>query len=313
MEIPQFVGIDVSKERLDIAVRPSGERWNCPYTEEGLKSLKERLRAHSPARVVLEATGGLEVELVDLLAQASLPVVVTNPRAVRDFAKATGRLAKTDALDAEVLAAFAEAVQPPLRPLPDAEQRRLQALVLRRRQIVGMIVMEKNRLSQAPAVLKKSVADHIRWLERQLEGLDKELEVLIRQSPLWQDTYQILRSVPGVGPTLATALVAGLPELGHLGRKPIAALVGVAPFNRDSGVFRGKRCVWGGRASIRSTLFMAALVAARHNPVIRAFYRRLREAGKAAKVALTACMRKLLTILNAMVKNRTPWLPPAIA
>jgi transposase len=283
------------------------EQWSCRSDEDGIRELVQKLRSHNPVRIVVEATGGYEAEVVNALAGEGLPVVVMNPRKVRDFAKAMGALAKTDKIDALVLARFAQALKPQVRPLPNAEQRQLQALIVRRRQIVGMMVMEQTRLKQSPEALRPDISEHIRWLQGRLDHLNKELQILIQRSPLWRETDQILQSVPGVGPALASALLAELPELGRLGRKPIAALVGLAPFNRDSGSFRGRRAIWGGRSHVRSVLYMSALVAARHNPVIRAFYQRLRKAGKAAKVALTACMHKLLTILNAMVKNRTPW------
>ena len=304
---PVFIGIDVSKDRLDLALRPTGERWTSPNTERGIRMVCRRLRTCAPALIVLEATGGLELPLTGALAAAGLPVVVVNPRHVRDFAKATGRLAKTDALDAAVLAQFAEAVRPPLRPLPDAATQALSALLLRRRQLIAMLTAEKNRLGLAPTPVRKGIAGHITWLEGRLADLDKELAHTIRESPLWREKDDLLQSTPGVGPVLARTLVAGLPELGTLTRQQIAALVGVAPLNRDSGRFRGTRRVWGGRAHVRAALYMSALVATRFNPVIRAFYQRLCAAGKIKKVALTACMRKLLTILNAMLKHQTPW------
>lgn len=299
------IGIDISKETLDIAILPTSERWSCQADEEGLKELAQKLRSYNPVRIVVEATGGYEANVV--IGLADLPVIVMNPRKVRDFAKAIGVLAKTDRIDALVLARFAEVLKPEVKPLPDADQRELQALITRRRQIVVMLVTEQNRLRQTPEPVRTDVADHIRWLRERLKHFDKELEQVIQRSPLWRETDEILRSVPGVGPTLSSALLAELPELGHLGRKPLAALVGLAPFNRDSGAFRGRRMIWGGRSHVRSVLYMSALTAARYNPVIRAFYQRLRKAGKAAKVALTACMHKLLIILNAMVKNKTPW------
>jgi transposase len=261
----------------------------------------------APALIVLEATGGLELPLTGALAAAGLPVVVVNPRQVRDFAKATGRLAKTDALDAAVLAQFAEAVRPPLRPLPDAATQALSALLLRRRQLIAMLTAEKNRLGLAPTPVRKGITVHIRWLDGRLADLNEELAHTIRESPVWREKDDLLQSTPGVGPVLALTLVASLPELGTLTRQQIAALVGVAPLNRDSGRFRGTRRVWGGRAHVRAALYMSALVATRFNPVIRVFYQRLCAAGKIKKVALTACMRKLLTILNAMLRHQTPW------
>jgi transposase len=267
----------------------------------------EQLRALSPTLIVLEATGGVEVSLTSALAAAGLPVVVVNPRHVRDFARATGQLAKTDALDAQILAQFAEVMRPERRPLPDAQTQALAALVTRRRQLIEMLTAEKNRLSMAPPPVRKSLRAHITWLERELAHTDTDLAQTIRQSPVWREKDELLQSVPGVGPVLTSTLLANLPELGTLTSKQIAALVGVAPLNRDSGTLRGKRTVWGGRAQVRAVLYMSAIVAARFNPVIRAFYQRLQTAGKAKKVALTACMRKLLTILNAMLKHRTPW------
>lgn len=302
-----YVGVDVSKAQLDIAVRPRAESWSLPHDLRGITTLVTRLQALQPTLIVLEATGGLEVPLVGALAEGALPVVVVNPRQVRDFAKATGRLAKTDALDAGILAHFAERVRPTPRPLPDAMSRELAALLARRRQLVEMLTAEHNRLSGAVRSVRRGIRSHVQWLERQIRETDADLARRIRQSPLWREKDDLLRSVPGVGPVLSTTLLANLPELGDLDRKPIAALVGVAPLNRDSGTLRGKRTVWGGRAPVRATLYMAALVATRCNPVIRAFYHRLLAAGKAKKVALTACMRKLLTILNAMLKHRTPW------
>ena len=305
-----YVGIDVSKERLDVAVRPSGDSWGVSYNQPGVEELSAELAALVPAVVVLEATGNLEVPAVAALAAAGLPVVVVNPRQVRDFAKATGRLAKTDALDAQVLAHFAEAVRPSQRPLPDAQTQELAALTTRRNQVMTMLVAEKNRLGQATAEVRPGIQAHITWLEQELDDLDQRLRQAIGRSPVWRERDDLLRSVPGVGEQLSLTLLAHLPELGTLDRKQIAALVGVAPINRDSGRMRGKRSVWGGRARVRAALYMSALVASRHNPVIRDLYQRLLAAGKAKKLALTACMRKLLTILNAMVKNDQRWNPP---
>ena len=304
-----FVGIDVSKQQLDIAVRPSGESWTVAADEAGVSALVTRLRTLGPTLIVLEATGGLEVALAGALAAAALPVAVVNPRQVRDFARATGLLAKTDRLDAQCLAHFADAVRPPARALPDAQAQELSALLQRRRQLVDMLTAEKNRLQIAPRRIRPQIQTHIEWLQQQIRQFDDELRDLIRTSPLWRETEDLLRSAPGVGPVLATTLVAALPELGRLTRQQIAALVGVAPLNRDSGTLRGRRTVWGGRAPVRRVLYMSTLAAVRHNPVLAAFYQRLRAAGKAPKVALTACMRKLLTILNAMLKHRTRWAP----
>ncbi len=302
-----FVGIDVAQAHLDVCLRPGEAPWRVPYTEAGVAEVLDRLRPHRLALIVLEATGGLETALAAALAAAGLPVAVVNPRQVRDFAKATGRLAKTDALDADVLAHFAEAVRPQARPLPDAATQALAALVTRRRQLQEMLVAEQNRLRLAPAPVQRGLQAHIAWLQRQVKDLDRDLAQAIRQSPAWRAQDDLLRSVPGVGPVLASTLVAELPELGRLTRRQIAALVGVAPLNGDSGQRRGPRRCWGGRAPVRATLYMATLAATQWNPVLRAFYQRLLAAGKLKKVALTACMRKLLTILNAMVKAGTRW------
>lgn len=304
-----YVGIDVAKAHLDVAVHPLGEEWRIEHHPEGIAGLTEQLAALAPTLVVLEATGGLELPLVAELLSAQLPVVVVNPRQVRDFAKALGKLAKTDTLDARVLAHFGEATKPQLRPLADAQTQELQALVARRRQLVGMTTAEKNRLRTATPRVQPQVQEHIRWLEQHLEELDKDLKGMIRSTPAWRIKEKILSSAPGVGPVLTFTLVAQVPELGLLNRRQVSALVGVAPFNRDSGVLRGRRTVWGGRSSVRAALYMATLVATRFNPVIRAFYQRLLEAGKPKKVALTACMRKLLTILNAMLKHNRLWNP----
>ena len=301
-----FVGIDVSQARLDMAVRP-GASFSITHTESAIVTLVQQLRALSPTLIVLEATGGMEIPLTSALATAGLPVVVVNPRQVRDFAKACGHLAKTDALDAQVLAQFAEVMRPQPRPLPDAETRALAALLTRRRQLVEMLTAEKNRLLSAATPIRNRLRTHITWLERELQHTNTNLAEAIRQSPVWREKDELLQSVPGVGPVVTSTLLASLPELGILTNKQIAALVGVAPLNRDSGTLRGRRTVWGGRAQVRAVLYMSAIVAARFNPVIRAFYQRLCATGKAKKVALTACMRKLLTILNAMLKHRTPW------
>ncbi len=304
---PVFVGIDVSKDRLDVALRPLADGWSVPNADPGIASLVDRLRPLTPALIVLEATGGLELPLTGALAAAGLPVVVVNPRQVRDFARATGKLAKTDALDAAVLAQFADAVRPALRPLPDGEMQALSALLARRRQLLEMRTAEQHRLGMARPPVRKGIRAHIAWLDRHLAQTDDDLARAIRESPLWRERDDLLQSTPGVGPVLARTLLASLPELGTLNRKQIAALVGVAPLNRDSGTLRGRRSVWGGRAHVRAALYMSALAATRHNPVIRPFYQRLCAAGKAKKVALTACMHKLLLILNAMVKHRIPW------
>ena len=313
----RFVGIDVSKTQLDVAVRPTGKRWVLPYDETGIEGLIPQIVDLEPALVLLEATGGLELPLVAALAAAALPVVVVNPRQVRDFAKATGTLAKTDTLDAGVLAHFADAVRPDVRPLQDAATQVLNSLTARRPQVMTMLVSEKNRLGTAigavspravsPRIEAHIIETHIAWLEQELSDLDKGLRQTLRQSPVWREKDDLLRTVPGVGPQLSLTLLAHLPELGTLDRKQIAALVGVAPYNRDRGTRRGKRAVWGGRSRVRAVLYMGALVASRHNPAIRDFYQRLLAAGKPKKVALVASMRKLLVTLNAMLKHGYPW------
>jgi transposase len=308
-KVERAVGIDVSKGLLDVAVLPEGESWSATNDEEGISQIVKRLKSLRPRLVVLEATGGMETALVGSAATARLPVVVVNPRQVRDFAKSVGALAKTDAIDARVLARFAEAVRPEVRPLKDKEASQLSALIARRRQLVEMLTAEKNRLATGPEAIHPSIEEHIEWLEQRLTEINGKLKKAIKKSPVWRAKDQLLRTVPGVGSVFSATLVAGLPELGALNRKRIAALVGVAPFNRDSGKYRGRRCIWGGRGSVRAVLYMATLAATRFNPVIRAFYLRLCAAGKDKKVALTACMRKLLTILNAMVKTGTPWQP----
>ena len=306
---PLFVGIDVSKDCLDVAVRPTGEAWQLPHNSRGINDLVERLGELAPQLVVLEATGGMEMALAGELAASQLAIAVVNPRHVRGFARAAGKLAKTDALDAQVLAHFAEAMRPASRPLPDDASQELRALMARRRQLVEMITAEKNRLRTAAPRIRPKVQEHIRWLEESLKDLDRDMGDFMRSSPLWRDKDQLLRSTPGVGPVLSMTLLSDLPELGALNRGEIAALVGVAPFNRDSGALRGKRTVWGGRKQVRAALYMATLVATRYNPVLRDFYQRLCDAGKPKKVALTACMRKLLTILNVMVKHNRHWNP----
>lgn len=308
MEVtPIFVGIDVSKARLDVSIRPTGKRDSVVNDKVGIKALVKRLEEIRPTLIVMEATGSMERQVSAALGGAGLPVVVVNPRQVRDFAKATGQLAKTDSIDALVLARFAEAVRPAVRPLPDEVTLELRALTSRRRQITEMIVAERNRIANASQAVRKRIDAHIRWLEAELERADKDLDQSIRQSPIWRENEDLLRSVPSIGPVVSRTLLAELAELGKLNRKQIAALVGIAPLNRDSGTFRGRRGIWGGRATVRAALYMAALVASRRNAVIRAFYKRLRDAGKAPKVALVACMRKLLTILNAMIKHKTRW------
>ena len=303
----RFVGIDVSKAQVDVAVRPTGKRWTLPYDQTGIEGLIPQIVDLEPALVLLEATGGLELPLVAALAAAALPVVVVNPRQVRDFAKAIGTLAKTDTLDAGVLAHFADAVRPEVRPLKDAETQVLNSLTARRHQVMTMLVSEKNRLGTAIGAVSPRIEAHIAWLEQELSDLDKGLRQTLRRSPVWREKDDLLRTVPGVGPQLSLTLLAYLPELGTLDRKQIAALVGVAPYNRDSGTLQGKRAVWGGRSRVRAVLYMGALVASRHNPAIRDFYQRLLAAGKPKKVAPVASMRKLLVILNGMLKHGSPW------
>ena len=301
------VGIDISKAQLDVAMRPAGTPLSVPYDAQGISTVIARLSQVSPIRIVVEATGGLERPLLRALVDAALPVIAVNPRQVRDFAKATGRLAKTDTLDAQVLARFAEVIQPEVRALPDPQTEELAAVLARRRQVLAMQHAEYNRLDRAPARVQQRIEAHLRWLHAELARLDEDIDDRIQQSPVWRERENLLRSVPGIGPVMSRTVLAELPELGLLNRKQIAALVGVAPFNRDSGRLRGQRTIWGGRASVRRALYMAALVATRWNPVIRPFYQRLRAAGKAPKVALVAAMRKLLTILNAMVHHGTRW------
>jgi transposase len=298
-----YVGIDVSKAQFDWASRPSGERHRVPNTEAGVSGLVEQWRVAPPTAIVVEATGRLEVPLVSALAAAGLPVSVVNPRQVRDFAKATGRWAKTDALDAAVLAQCADAVRPTPRPIADDATQDLRALLTRRRQLLDMRTAEQQRLSGAPRRVHQQIQAHLAWLDHQLAQLEKDLTQMIRALPVWREQEDLLRSVPGIGPVLSRTLLAELPELGTRSPKQPAALVGVAPLNRDSGTWRGRRTCWGGRATVRRVLYMATLVATKWNPVIRAFYTRRRGAGKPAKVALVACMHKLLTILNAMLKT----------
>ena len=306
----RFVGIDVAQATLEIAVRPTGESWQVANDEVAFGALVDRLHELAPTLIVLEATGGIQLPVVGALAAAGLPVVAMNPRQVRDFAKATGKLAKTDRIDAQVLAHFADAVRPEVRPLPDAATQELAILVARRRQLLEMRVAEQNRSRGVPPRIRAQIREHITWLNRCLAELDRELGQLVRSSPVWQERVDLLRSTPGVGPVLSATMLADLPELGTLSHKQIAALVGLAPLNQDSGKKRGKRVVWGGRASVRGALYMATLVATRRNPVISAFYQRLLGTHKPKKLALTACMHKLLTILNAMVRRQTRWAPP---
>jgi len=308
-EVRRFVGIDVAKAALEVFIGSAGAAFSVANDEAGIRELLRQLTP--PDFVILEATGGLETPVASALATSGIAVAIVNPRQVRDFARATGRLAKTDRLDAEVLARFGEAVRPEARPLANEQAQALGALVTRRRQLIEMLTAEKNRRARAPKVLHRSIDEHIRWLEKRLSGLDAELAELIRDTPLWRERDELLRSVPGVGKVLSSTLLAQLPELGMLNRKQIAALAGLAPFNRDSGKLRGSRCIWGGRAQVRRVLYMATVAGLRSNPAIRTFYLRLRANGKHAKPALIACMRKFLVILNAMLHNKTHWQTPA--
>ncbi len=317
-----FVGIDVAKAELVVSVLPSGERFTVGNEERRVHTLVERLRAVAPTLIVLEATGGYELLAVAALVPAGLPVVVVNPRRggrpatqgsrqVRDFARATGQLAKTDRIDADILARFADVVRPPVRPIATDDAQELEALLTRRRQLLEMLQAERNRTGQVfgtgKRLVKKSLKAHIGYLERELRTTDTDLGAMIQASPLWRERDALLQSVPGVGPVLSRTLLADLPELGRLSRREIAKLVGVAPLSRDSGTMRGRRFVQGGRATVRAVLYMAALVATKRNAVIRTFYLRLVAAGKPKKLALVACMRKLLTILNVMVRTTQPW------
>ncbi|WP_337170182.1 IS110 family transposase [Gemmatimonas aurantiaca] len=305
-----FVGIDVAKAELVVSVVSNLERFTVMNDERGVRTLVERLRPVTPQLIVLEATGGYEVLAVAALAAAQLPVVVVNPRQVRDFAKATEQLAKTDRIDADILARFADVVRPDVRMIPDAAAHELDALLTRRRQLLEMRQAERHRVGQVfgsgKKLVRKSLRLHIAFLERELRITDTDLGEMVKQSPVWRERDELLRSVPGVGPVLSRTLLADLPELGRLSRRAIAKLVGVAPLSRDSGTMRGRRFVQGGRATVRGVLYMAALVATKRNAIVREFYARLLAAGKPKKLALVACMRKLLTILNTMVRTNTP-------
>jgi transposase len=307
-----FVGIDVAKQQLDVHLRPTDESFRLGRDDAGLTELVERLQRLAPVLVVLEATGGYEITVAAALGSAGLPVAVVNPRQIRHFARATGTLAKTDALDARVIALFAEAIQPVARPLPSAAAQALAERVARRRQLNEMLGAERNRHQQVrDPRLQRRIATHIRWLTQALADLEAELDDNIRSSPLWRATDNLLQSVPGIGDVTAYTLIADLPELGRLDRRKIAALVGIAPINRDSGTLRGRRMIGGGRPMVRCVLYMATLTAVRFNPVIALFYQRLIAAGRPKKVALTAAMRKLLTILNAILRDQRPWQQPA--
>ena len=303
------VGIDVAKNQLDVWVWETATGDSVPHNEAGIEALCTRLEALAPDRIVVEATGGREVPLAAALQAAGLPVAVVNPRQARAFGRALGQLAKTDCLDARLLARMAAVLRPPVRPLPDADLRALRAVVVRRRQIAAMGAQEKTRLERAPSDLQPRIRAHLEWLQAELKALNRELHDRMQAHVAWQARAELLRSVPGVGPVVAAVLVAELPELGRLNGREIAALVGVAPLNRDSGQYRGPRRVWGGRASVRTMLYMATVTATRHNPAIRDFYTRLCRRGKPRKVALVAAMRKLLLILNAVVRDQVPWHP----
>ena len=305
-----FVGADIAKDQVDVHIRPTDERVQFSRDEAGLAELVARLQPLGPRLVVLEATGGYEIPVAAALASAGVPVAVVNPRQIRDFARATGQLAKTDALDARIMALFAEVVQPTPRPLPTAAAQALGDLVARRRQLIEMLGAERNRHQQArDPHLQRRIATHVRWLTKALAELDTDLADTIRSSPIWRERDNLLQSVPGIGDVTAYTLLADLPELGRLDRRKIAALVGVAPMNRDSGHWRGRRTIAGGRPAVRSVLYMATLTAVRFNPALAHFYQRLTAAGRPKKVALTAAMRKLLTILNAMLRDQRPWQP----
>jgi transposase len=301
------VGVDVSQATLDVAIYPSGEWWQVTNDERGIAELVERFTSLAPQRIVLEATGGYELLLLAACGIADLPVVAVNPRQVRDFARSIGQLAKTDALDAHVLAQFAAQIQPKLRPLPDAATRELSALLARRRQLVEMRAAEANRLSRALERVRPDIREHMRYLDKRIKELDRELHDQLRGTPLWRDKENLLRSIPGVGPVLSATLLADVPELGTTGHKQLAALIGLAPLNRDSGRWRGKRSIWGGRGHVRAVLYMATVTAVRLNPTIKALYDRLTANGKPRKVAITACMHKLLRICNAVLTHNTPW------
>jgi transposase len=305
-----FVGIDVSRDLLDVAVHPTLEHNSFSNNEKGIGELVTFVKSLNPNLVVLEATGGYEMAVVSVLVANQQPVVVVNPRQVRDFAKATGKLAKTDRIDAAVIAHFGAALRPEVRPLKDPDAQALDALIARRRQIVDMVTMEKNRLIGVSTGIQQGIKEHIAWLEARIKSANDDINRSIQNTPMWKEKDEIFQSIKGIGPTTSATLLSELPELGELNRKEIAALAGVAPLNRDSGKIKGKRVVWGGRGQLRSVLYMGTLVATRHNPTIRVFYQRLLLAGKCKKVAITACMRKLLTIINVMVKNKTKWKDP---
>lgn len=308
MIVEKFVGIDVSKSTLDVCIEPAVQTLHVDYDEAGIKQIVVRLKEINPALIVMEATGGLEIRIATELAAKGLPVAVINPRQARDFAKATGHLAKTDKVDAAMLAAFAKAIRPQARPLKDADTRALNDMVSRRRQLIDMRVQETLRLGTAATKpLEKSLNKHIAWLDKQIAEIDADLTSQLRKSDVWRTKDDLLRGIPGVGPVTTLTMLARCPELGQLNRREIAALIGVAPLAKDSGKHRGKRFIWGGRADIRAVLYMATVSAIQHNDAIKVFAERLKKAGKPPKVVIVACMRKLLTMMNAILKNNTPW------
>ena len=308
--VERFVGIDVSKSTLDVSIEPIGQTLHVAYDEAGISQIVASLKVAAPTLIVMEATGGLEVRIATELASKGLPVAVINPRQARDFAKATGRLAKTDRVDATMLAAFAKAIRPQARPLKDEDTIALNDMVNRRRQLIDMRVQETLRLGTAASkALQKNLNKHIAWLDKQITGIDHDLTKRLRSSDVWRAKDDLLRGIPGVGAVTALTMLAKCPELGTLNRREIAALTGVAPLANDSGKHRGKRFIWGGRAAVRAVLYMAAVSAIQHNEPIKVFAERLKKAGKPPKVVIVACMRKLLTIMNSMLKNNAPWNP----
>jgi len=309
----RYVGVDVGLPSFDVAVRPDALHWAPPYTPERIRQFVGQVRAMHPQLVVTEACGNLERGLARELKHAAIPVAVMNPRQIRDFAKSTGQLAKTDKLDAAVLAQFAETMQPEPRKLPEEDEEQLRDLLARRCQLVGMITAEKNRLCRASASIRAGIEAHLGWLGEELAKLENEIRRRRNSKEVWRERARLLESAPGVGAVVSTTLIGYLPELGTLGRRKISSLVGVAPFNCDSGVRKGRRAVLGGRGQVRGALYMSVMVGIRYNNRIRAFYQRLREQGKPTKVALVACMRKLLTILNAMIRDHVPWQPQSVS
>lgn len=307
-----YVGIDVAQETLEVAVSNSQQTHQFTNDHEGITQIIQHIVRLQPGGIILEATGGLEMPLAAELQTKGLPVIIINPRQVHDFARATGALAKTDSIDARLLALFGLRIKPEVRPLPDKQAREMAGLLTRRRQLMEMLIAERNRLSRANEEIQLGIKNHIKWLKKALADINADLEHRIQNSPSWHEKNNLLKSVPGIGKVVSTTLLIELPELGQLNRRKIAALVGVAPLNRDSGTLRGKRTVWGGRATLRAALYMATLVATKHNPVIATFYQRLLDAGKVKKAALVACMRKLLVIVNAMVRAMKVWDPEPV-